>query len=360
MRLGWILDGRPDQISGGYLYDAIVVDHLRRRGVEVEIISLPPRSYLSRWLGGVPASAERRIRTSGFDVLVQDELSHAALTRMNRRLARSVPDCPRVSLVHHLRSSEPAPGPARMLVRSIERAYLRSVDAFIFNSQSTRASVARLRPQLPAHVVAVPAADRLPAVEEDPSRFFHVGPLRLLFVGNLIPRKGLRLLVEALALNPPGALTLTVIGDPRVDPGHVRRILRWLHRYSLQDRVAFLGALNAEGVAREMAAHHVLVVPSAYEGYGMAYLEGMGFGLPAVAGWSGGASEFIREGVNGLLVDPADAPGLAAVLLGLHQDRDHLDRMSQAARLTYREHPTWEDTGRRVDAFLIGLANRSS
>ena len=93
-----------------------------------------------------------RLRAADVDVLLQDELNHPSLFGVNRRLRGRV-RYPIVSIVHHLRSSEEHPPLLRRLYRQVESLYLNSVDAFIYNSHTTRAS--RRRP--PA---ATPAAHR--------------------------------------------------------------------------------------------------------------------------------------------------------------------------------------------------------
>ncbi len=361
MRVGWVADGSLDQLSGGYLYDRIVVDHLRRNGVEVEIVSLTPGPYGLRLARNFNLGLDRRLGGAGFDVLIEDELSHATLIGANQRLARRLPRLRRVGLVHHLRSSEPRSGLANGVIRRIERAYLASVDSFIFNSQTTRRVVEGLlgteHPPAP-RVVAVPGADRLPAAIDDQAiaaRAREAGPLRILFVGNVIPRKGLSTLIEAVARLPPAAARLTVAGDPQVDPAHARHVRRLVRRYHLDDRVDFRGALEGQDLSLVMSSHHVTAMPSAYEGYGMAYLEGMGHGLPAIAGSAGGAVEFLRDGENGFLVDPRDPVALAERLLCLHEDRSRLARLSLAARRSYLAHPTWEDTGTTILGFLRSL-----
>jgi glycosyltransferase involved in cell wall biosynthesis len=181
------------------------------------------------------------------------------------------------------------------------------------------------------------------------------GPLRVLFVGNVIPRKGLPVLIEAAALLPSGSIRLTVAGDTHIDEGHARRVQRLVRRYRLDGAVDFLGALDRRRLAQAMSAHHVTAMPSSYEGYWMAYLEGMGHGLPALAGAAGGAAEFVRDGENGFLVDPGDPVALAARLLSLHQDRDRLASLALAARQAYLAHPTWDDTGEKIRRFLETL-----
>jgi glycosyltransferase involved in cell wall biosynthesis len=367
MRVGWVVDGSLDQLSGGYLYDRIVVDYLRRNGVGLEVVSLPVGSYLARLARNWQADVDRRLEEAGFDVLVEDELSHPALIGPNRRLARRVPGLRRIGLVHHLRSSEPHSWAANAVYRRIERLYLDSLDAFIFNSRTTQQAVQGLlgvragsKPAPPPRpgVVAVPGADRLPSAIDDQAiaaRARDPGSLRVLFVGSLISRKGLPTLIEAVARLPPGSAQLTVAGDPRADPTHARRVRRLVRRHRLDGAVHFVGALDPRRLSQVMSAHHLTAMPSSYEGYGMAYLEGMGHGLPAIAGAAGGAAEFVHEGENGFLVDPGDPVALADHLLTLHQDRARLARLGLAARRTYRAHPTWDDTGATILGFLRSL-----
>ena len=86
------------------------------------------------------------------------------------------------------------------------------------------------------------------------------------------------------------------------------------------------------------------------------YLEGMGFGLPAIATTAGGASEIITNGVNGFLVPPADPLALKDRILQLAGDRGLLAEMSLAALERYRGHPTWEQSAHRIRSFLVDFA----
>jgi len=367
MRVGWILDGDLDQLSGGYLYDRIVVDHLRRSGDRVETLSLPTGSYARRLAGGLRRDLVRRLAAEAFDVLVQDELSHPALVGINRRLARVRPGLRRVGLVFHLRSSEPRARAANLVYRIVERAYLTTPEAFVFGSAATRRAVlavlnasarAAILSGARPSIVAVPGADRLPSsisAEAIRRRAFEPGPLRILFAGNLIPRKGLPTLVRAVASLPPGTARLTIAGSPAFDPPYARRALASIGASGLDSVVRYLGPLVGSELSPVMANHHVLAVPSSYEGYGMAYLEGMGYGLPAIAAEAGGAGEFVRHGENGFLMRFGDAAALAEVLARLHNDRAWLADLARSALETHRAHPTWAQTGDAVRRFLAGL-----
>jgi glycosyltransferase involved in cell wall biosynthesis len=116
--------------------------------------------------------------------------------------------------------------------------------------------------------------------------------------------------------------------------------------------VALLGPLSDELLAERLAASHVLAVPSSYEGFGIVYLEGMGFGLPAIASTAGGAGEIIANGQTGFLVEPGDTAALAQHVQGLGRDRARLSEMSVAAWRRYGELPTWSAGMDRVGEFL--------
>jgi glycosyltransferase involved in cell wall biosynthesis len=78
----------------------------------------------------------------------------------------------------------------------------------------------------------------------------------------------------------------------------------------------------------------------------------MGFGLPAIGSTGGAAHEIIQSGENGYLVDPDKGAQLAALLANLHHNRAHLTALGRAARQRYLTHPTWEQTGATIRAFL--------
>ena len=354
MRIAFVVDGPIDQVSGGYIYDARVIDALRARGDHVEVVSLPQGSTLRRMRTNFDRRLLARLSRSDIDVIVEDELSHPGLFGLNARLrARSA--VPLVALIHHLRCSEPDWAVLRSAYRLLERRFLRTVDACIYNSQATRLAVERLAGARKPFVIAPPAGNRLPIRlnEADVRRRCHApGPLRLLFLGNLIRRKGVTTLLESLAALPEGTSSLAVVGDPTFEPGYASAAVRHAARLGLTPRVEWLGPLYDEALAKRLSISHVLVVPSEYEGFGIAYLEGMGFGLPAIATTAGGAAEVVRDGENGFLVPPGDAPALARCLRRLCEDRSYLEELSLGALHSYASRPTWEQTAESIRRFL--------
>lgn len=365
MRIGLVIYGALDTVSGGYLYDRVLVQYLRQQGETVEIVSLPWRSYGRHLADNLSAQLWRRLNGAPpFDVLLQDELNHPSLFWLNRRLRRQAEysqpasSYPIISIVHHLRCSEARPAWQNSLYRQVERRYLATVDGFIYNSQTSRGVVEGLVGAGRPGVVAYPGGDRLPSSltrAQLRQRASDPGPLRLLFIGNLIPRKGLHTLVQALARLPRagGAVwRLTVVGSAAVDPAYAREVQRQVRQSGLERQITFTGAVTDDELARHMAASHLLVGPSSYEGFGIVYLEGMGFGLPAIASTAGAAAEFVAPGENGFLVAPEDSAALAEQIQKLAHDRQLLLQLSLAALETFAAHPTWEKTAQRIHAFL--------
>ena len=356
MRIGLIIYGSLDTVSGGYLYDRKLVLALECAGCTVDIISLPWRTYGRHITDNFKGSLFQRLKASNYDLLLQDELNHPSLFWLNRRLKPAV-DYPIVSVVHHLRSDEAHSGPAMPLYRRVERAYLRSCDQFIFNSQTTKARVTQLlgRP-LPPHHIALPAGDRFDGMnrQEIEQRVMHHrgDPLNILAVGNLAPRKGIHTLITAIGALPRDQFRVHLIGNQVVDPPYVRSLKRQVVSLGLEDQVTFVGALPDAELAQMYWAADLLVVPSQYEGFGIVYLEGMGFGLPAIGGAAGGATEIIREGENGYLLSFGDVAGLVQHLQRLDEDRDHLLKLSLAARGRFEAHPTWEESMAGAVSFL--------
>jgi glycosyltransferase involved in cell wall biosynthesis len=359
MRLGLVIYESLETLSGGYLYDRKLVEHLRQQGDQVEIVSLPGRTYLKHLGDNFSTFLLNKLEQLSMDILIQDELNHPSLFWINQRLKGRRKICI-ISIVHHLLSDEPRPGWQNALYRSIERKYLDSVDGYVFNSHTTQQVVSNMVSGGRPGQVAYPGGDRLhPRMtsEKIVARAFEPGPLRVIFLGNIIRRKGLHVLLRALPRLREGDWRLIVVGDLDLDKAYTRQVMRLVKRAGIQGNVRFLGPLQKTGLADQLQQSHLLVVPSHYEGFGIAYLEGMGFGLPAVATTAGAAREIITDGLNGFLVPPGDAEALAQRLGELAGNRDRLVVMSLAARDRYLSHPTWDETTSLIRKFLLRFAH---
>ncbi|HEX2980266.1 MAG TPA: glycosyltransferase family 4 protein [Anaerolineaceae bacterium] len=356
VKLGLIIYGSLDTLSGGYLYDRKLVEYLRRQGDTVEVIALPWRAYGAHLADNLSLGLWKRIRGLPIDVLLEDELNHPSLFWLNSRLKRAGSPLV-VSVVHHLRISEQHPRLACRLYRWVEKLYLCSVDGFIYNSQTTCREVEALRGGPARAVIATPAGDRFGAGMSEAEILVRTGEKirsgrmgRLVFLGNLIERKGLHTLIAALARPEAAGWELRVIGRSDLEPRYAARVRELAAR--LGERVAFRGRLDEAALSAELRQADVLAVPSSYEGFGIAYLEGMAFGLPALACSTGGAGEIVIDGESGFLVPVGDDRILADALKQL-ADGERLQAMSLKARRRYNDFPTWDESAGRIRDFLL-------
>ncbi|MDQ7010888.1 MAG: glycosyltransferase family 4 protein, partial [Mariprofundaceae bacterium] len=295
-----IIYGSLETLSGGYYYDRQLVRVLRERGHRVRVFSLPGGSYPRQLQHAFSPSWRRQLRAAAgeIDAWIIDELCHPTLAWGMRTLPGR-----KVVLVHHLRVSEQHPALWRPLYRFVERRFLRQAEAFLFNSHTTRESVKTLLKQsLPPSVVAWPAADRFQAAitpQFVQRRAHSPGPLRVLFIGNLIPRKGLDVLLQAMQYLAAEQAVLDVVGDARMDKKYAQRVQA--AAAALQGRVRFHGRLENVHLQALLTQAHTLVVPSRYEGFGIVFMEGMAFGLPVIGSARGGAREILTPGEDGWL-----------------------------------------------------------
>jgi len=345
MRIGLIIYGSLDTLSGGYLYDRKLVEYLRSQGDTVEIVSLPWRNYAAHLTDNLSFSLPKNL-----DILIQDELNHPSLIYTNR----GKHPYPIISLVHHLRCSELRPKWQNAFYRIVEERYLQGVDGFIFNSKTTKNVVQQLVGNNKPSVIAYPPTDRFgePVSEEEIIARAQTNPLRILFLGNVIERKGLHTLLKAASIQP-SMFRVDVIGSLDSEPEYTRQIQRIIEQNHLSSFVFLHGSLAKGLLVEKMRQSNILIVPSSYEGYGIVYLEGMCFGLPAIGTTVGAASEIITDGIDGFLIEPENMDLLANRLKVLNEKREILIRMSLAARERYLRQPRWEEIAGRIREFLL-------
>ena len=346
MRIGLLIYGSIDTVSGGYLYNRQLVRHLRAQGDTVEIISISYRGYWQHLSDNVSRSLQRRLDSAEIDLLIQDEMNHPSLAWLNGRLKRSYPI---ISLVHLLKVTERHPRWIRPIYQQIESRYLRSVDGFIVTSQTTDREIKQRFGLHKPTVVAVPAGDRFkvnaPVVKQTAD-----SELKLLYVGNVIHRKGLHIVLEAMAQVP--ATTLTIVGPTDVEPAYTERLRAIIGRNKLHSRVQFTGPLDGNTLIEQYQTADLFVMPAYYESFGIVYLEAMGFGLPTIGTTHGAAHELITHGQNGYLIEPDDAQSLVQHLRALQTDSTLHAQMRSHAIQRFEAHPTWDASMSRVRAFL--------
>jgi len=154
-------------------------------------------------------------------------------------------------------------------------------------------------------------------------------PPYLLGVGRLGRAKGFDLLIDAFAAaRLPDECVLVIGGDGPEE--HALRVLA--EQRGVAERVRLLGRLDAQAVADAMAGALAVVVPSRSEAFGIVALEAWRAGAPLLMTERGGGRGFVRDGEDGLLVDPEDRGALASALRRLAEDEGLRRRLADAGR----------------------------
>ena len=188
-----------------------------------------------------------------------------------------------------------------------------------------------------------------------PAEATPAGTRRIVTVGSLIARKRHSDVLRALWLlrDSHPALEWVVVGDGP-ERGAIERLAQEL---GMGDRVRFTGPLpHDEAVAQ--ARRGVFVLPSVDEAFGVAYVEAMAGGVPAIGCLGEDGPEEIAAAGDGIrLVPPAEPEALAAELDALLQRDDWRHELGAAARATVTRSFTWEACGRAtVEAYEQALS----
>jgi glycosyltransferase involved in cell wall biosynthesis len=174
----------------------------------------------------------------------------------------------------------------------------------------------------------------------------------LVTIAHLVERKRHADVLRALArLRTDAGITpdYLVIGD-----GPCRPVLEQLAReLGIAEQVRFLGQLPHEQALAELPSCDAFAMPGVQEPFGVAFVEAMAAGLPAIGGrGEGGPEDIAAAGEGMLLVEPGDEAALAATLARLLGDRAATARLGAAARATVERSFTWERCGiATVDAY---------
>jgi glycosyltransferase involved in cell wall biosynthesis len=317
--------------AGRFIAEA--VEHVRRRGIEVEVVSPAQFEHYGIAYGsGVVGNLRRRPLLSLYLPAM-----HMNFRRAAREAARGA------DLVH----AHWLPAGAVALSTGVP---------YVVQLWGTDVEIARRVPALArpiirkARLVICASTALATAAWSFGARSVHVvpggveiprevtpeaEPPEILFAGRLSPEKGILDLLEAV-----DGMNLVVAGDG-----------------PLRDRVPqALGMLphdELEGLYRRAA---VVACPSRREGFGVVCAEAMAYGRPVVAGAVGGLLDLVEDGETGLLVEPGDVAGIRAALERLLADADLRRRLGDAARRRVRERFGWERvTGLTLEAYRAAL-----
>jgi glycosyltransferase involved in cell wall biosynthesis len=168
----------------------------------------------------------------------------------------------------------------------------------------------------------------------------------VLFVGSLIPRKGLPFLIEAgkRVVKQKANTKFVIVGDGPLK----NNLIDSLKSANLSENFVFLSKLNEETLVSLYNSVDVFALPSIQEGQGIVLLEAQACGKPVVAFNVGGVNEAVKNGETGLLVELGNTDAFAESLLKLLADRTLRNNMGMAGRKFVTENYTWDLCAQRM------------
>jgi glycosyltransferase involved in cell wall biosynthesis len=183
----------------------------------------------------------------------------------------------------------------------------------------------------------------------------------VLYVGTVMPRKGVTELVRALALvaeredvPTPRAI---LAGEKTLDEAYTARVEELIAEGGLEGHVELTGFVDGADLPALYSLADVFVVSSLEEGFGMTAVEAMAAGTPVVGTRVGGIPTLVEDGVQGRVVEPGDVEGLAAALGDVLADPAGRERMVERARARAAEF-SWEAVGEQFEAVYRGPGSR--
>jgi glycosyltransferase involved in cell wall biosynthesis len=162
----------------------------------------------------------------------------------------------------------------------------------------------------------------------------------VLFVGRLIPRKGLKYLLETAVtiLQENKQAAFVIVGN-----GPLRKSLGMeLERLNISKYFKFLGDVKDEDLPSIYNCSDVFVLPSVQEGQGIALLEAQASAKPVTAFNVSGIPETLVEGTSGFLVEKGNSEALAQVILNLLSNRNLREKMGTKGREFILRNFTWD------------------
>jgi glycosyltransferase involved in cell wall biosynthesis len=332
--------------TGGYTYDRRVMALLAGFGVAAHHVELPG-SFPAPSMADL-ARTERLLSAVAPDcILLIDGLAFGAMPAALLARVRA----PIVALIHHPLCLEAGLSKARSAeLFDLERAAFTYAKRIIATSRATARTL----------MTDFAVADGLIAVAEPgtdaASRASGTGqPLQLLAVGAVIPRKAYELLVRALKPHEAFDWRLTIAGPVDRSADALAVLKAAIAETGLGARVALLGPVSQQRLAKLYAAADIFLMSSLYEGYGMVLGEAMARGLPIIC-TTGGAAADTAPDAAAIKVPPGDLAALQWAVGQMLADPDLRRCMSDAAWAAGQSLPRWDATVRTIACVLKGLS----
>ncbi len=245
------------------------------------------------------------------------------------------------------------------VLRPVARQIIRSPDAVTVISEHTAAAVRRIAGDVELH--RIPFGATVVVADSHSNRDSLKGSFDILFVGRLVERKGVRILIDAVARLQDRGVRLTIVGD-----GPERSALEAAAGASgAAGAIEFKGFVSAANLHDYLAATDTLVLPALrdakgdVEGLGVVLLEALALGKPVIASDSGGIRDIVQHEKTGLLVPPGDAEALARAIARYVENPEYARDLALAGREHTAREFSWDSITGRLRAIYRSVERSS-
>ena len=363
----------PDDAAGPFVLR--LVEALEKRGVSCQVLtpaSIAPSQWpasvkverfryaLWRWQrlaqqpGGIPAALKRYpvlhfllpffllamaraiIRLATHCDVIQ---AHWSINGALAVLTQPFHKCPVVTTLH---GSDHVRGQGGGLYRWLHRQAVTRSACVVGVSEAITHSLKQALPQQSEHFFFLPNGVGEEFFSIRPENRPVPSPLKLLFVGSLIPLKGVDVLLKAIHLLPKNLpIAVSLVGDgPEKE-----KLVQLASQLEVDSRTTFNGTVSPKDVPALMADHHVLVLPSQREGRPSVVLEAMAAAMAVVATDIDGTRELVQEGETGWLFPPRDKDSLVKLLMSIQKQEKDIHGAGLAGRQWMQNQKlTWAET----------------
>lgn len=334
--------------TGGELYNYKMAQSLEASDLEQEFISLHNYRHYLR-LAKLPILGDLLVtvilavalyRHRG--LLVEDHYfsRYLLLTNFIQKYIRNQKIIILVHLFYQYDSAETF-SLKRFIYRWLERLHLSFADEIVVTSQYSRREAISLGIDAKKIHVFHPGLDR---------EFRYLSPSeygdkekKILCVGNFIPRKGIRYLIEAFA-QAKRDFKLHLVGNAKESAVYYRQLLKQVKELGLEADVYFHQGVDREKIDYLYATAEVFVLPSLKETFGIVLIEAMYYRLPIITTNTSAMPDLVTDGENGLLVPPKDTAAIAWALTTLIDDPLLRRRMGEDGHQKIKDSYRWEHT----------------
>ena len=223
------------------------------------------------------------------------------------------------------------------------RLMVRLADAFVVNGQLARDYIVEVlgakQEQVFAQPFLVPSVKALLqySEQEEPQIDPQLKHPLFLYVGQIVPRKGLKVLLETCLLLKSWGYSdysLLVVGD-----GEQRQELEaFASNNKLDEQVKWIGKVQYKCLGAYFQAADVFVFPTYEDIWGMVLTEAMAFGKPVICSQGANAVEMVAEGENGFIFNPEQTEQLAEYMCRFLENPDLIEKMGQKSEQIMANH----------------------